>query len=1137
MSQKYSDHSNTYNPLINQRKTVALLSGPFSSSYQEKIMFGVTDAAKEMDINVICFAGGVINSVTEYAQSREKAFDLFDRDLVDGIIIPMNSHARYLTQDEIYKYLERFSPLPVVNIGSKLRGYTNIIPDFERGLTQLIDHLVDVHGCSRIALFRGPITHMSSTDRMNIYKSCLKKKGIQVDEKLIIYGDQNRKKVHESIETLFDNNPDSCEAIICLNDNQALGVIECLEERGIKVPEDMIVTGIMGIIEGNFSHPPLTTIEEPMYELGRAALLALDKKMKGEQQLEDIFIPTELIIRQSCGCKGFIAKKQPLYIKSSQSFQSLADASYENRLLEIEKECWEILNKHRCLYYMKDIVRILPKYYKALVEGDEEEFFIDLRQICNQVVASSDVLAWIAIVAILDHSAIQYLKATRKIDEFADFIEKLIVIKEEAQINAITYQTLETDINNFYMRKIISNTNAAFNLQSIIEYATIMLNVSDLYISLYEDVNVVKGWAKNEIAVRRNMLMDVDEKEKRFQSTKLMPKTIENYKDRYTFLVFPLCFKMNSFGYMVVGLGKKDGKLYENISAIIRNAWQNELQFQELKVARERFRDIAHSTSDWLWETNKENCFTYCSNNVLNVIGYNQEEMIGKNLFELTTSKNAVYDEMIAERKSLDSIEVWNRHKNGSLVCLLVSAKPIIKAGMFVGFRGVFEDVTEQRNQEERIRKLAYHDTLTGLPNRTLFQEKLEINIKEAEKHNKQFALMFLDLDRFKYINDSMGHSAGDMLLKQVALILKGRLREKDILARLGGDEFTILISDIKDKQEVIDVAKMILDSLVNPLILNENHILVTISIGIATYPMNGIDSKSLLKNADTAMYKAKDSGRNRYIFYDSVMDKVNKDRIIIEEILYRAVNENAFIVEYQPQVNCVTGRLVRVEALVRMKSSEFGVIPPGKFIPLAEELGLIGHIDQFVFEEACRQYNEWIHKGYEAIKIAVNLSAIQLRDQELVDKYTTIIKKYNVNPCDIQLEITESVLIDNENIALEIIESFIKYGIKIVLDDFGTGQSSLRCIKMFPIDTVKIDRMFVKDSMYNDKNVAIINGVMQMANSLNIGIVAEGVETQSEYEMIRSLGCNEIQGYYFSKPRPAKVIESFMEEKFRFDI
>jgi diguanylate cyclase (GGDEF)-like protein len=397
--------------------------------------------------------------------------------------------------------------------------------------------------------------------------------------------------------------------------------------------------------------------------------------------------------------------------------------------------------------------------------------------------------------------------------------------------------------------------------------------------------------------------------------------------------------------------------------------------------------------------------------------------------------------------------------------------------------------------------------------------------------NNKKFALMFIDLDHFKNINDSMGHATGDLLLIKIADILKCSIRSRDIIARLGGDEFVIILPDIKDEGDIIKIAEHIFKSIKKPILLNDKQVYSALSLGISIYPHDGLDAQTLLQKGDNAMYQAKSQGRNGYVFYDKLLEEKNTLRNMYEEILRHALAMNGFINHYQPQVSAETGTIVGFEVLVRIYDEHKGIVAPNHFIPLAEELGLIGQIDEQVFEKSCEQHKKWREMGLNNVRLSINLSALQLRDDAILANYIRILARYEIAPNDIQIEITENALIENADVALKILQGFKDHGVSIALDDFGTGYSSLNCINLYPIDTIKIDRSFVKDVVDNPKNKAIIQGVLLIARKLNLKIIAEGVETKEQYELMKQLGCDEIQGYFFYKPCSARDAQILLQE------
>lgn len=442
-------------------------------------------------------------------------------------------------------------------------------------------------------------------------------------------------------------------------------------------------------------------------------------------------------------------------------------------------------------------------------------------------------------------------------------------------------------------------------------------------------------------------------------------------------------------------------------------------------------------------------------------------------------------------------------------------------ANSVIGRVWTFQDVTERQRTEARIRYQASHDLLTGLPNRMLFNERLATSLLQAADNQSQLAVMFLDLDRFKIINDSLGHAAGDQLLQEVARRLKSCLRDSDTVARWAGDEFTLLLPNVTSVEDAVLVAQKILHAMKPDYNLEGHTLHVTSSIGISIYPSDGDDAEALLKNADAALYQAKDAGRNGYHVYTSAMNSEAVEWLALENHLHRALERQEFILHYQPQVNVVTGEITQMEALLRWQHPERGLVPPGKFIPIAEENGLIVQIGEWVLRTACAQNRAWQKMGLSPIRIAVNLSAHQLRQPKLVDMVQRVLQETGLASRYLELEITETTVMKNVELTTTILRELNQMGVSTAMDDFGTGYSSLSYLKKFPFDTLKIDQSFVRDLTTDPNDKAIVAAIIAMGRVLNLKLVAEGVETKVQEHSLLSLDCEEMQGYLFSHPLP----------------
>jgi len=427
---------------------------------------------------------------------------------------------------------------------------------------------------------------------------------------------------------------------------------------------------------------------------------------------------------------------------------------------------------------------------------------------------------------------------------------------------------------------------------------------------------------------------------------------------------------------------------------------------------------------------------------------------------------------------------------------------------------------------ERKIRHLAYHDTLTGLPNRLLFMDRMEQAIGRAQRSNDRFALLFIDVDHFKVINDSMGHEAGDQLLTEVTRRLGDSVRRSDTIARLGGDEFTVILENVSEPEAVVLVAKNLLEILCKPMYLGDRDVHISASIGIAMYPDDGEDFGNLLKNADTAMFRAKAQGRNTFQFYASEMSTAAMRRLELENSLRYAIEKQEFIIHYQPKYDLHSRGCVGMEALVRWDHPDKGVIPPDEFIPLAEETGLIVALGEWVIRTACRQLSTWQKAGYPVHDLSINVSARQFHEQDLCALFTEVLQEYRLDAQDIEIELTESALVENHQHARQILGRLHDMGLRIALDDFGTGYASMTYLKQFPIDTVKIDRSFVWGIPGDVENIAIVRAIAGLTSALGLSLIAEGVETAEQVEFLMDIECLRGQGYFWSKPVSALHFE-----------
>jgi diguanylate cyclase (GGDEF)-like protein/PAS domain S-box-containing protein len=511
------------------------------------------------------------------------------------------------------------------------------------------------------------------------------------------------------------------------------------------------------------------------------------------------------------------------------------------------------------------------------------------------------------------------------------------------------------------------------------------------------------------------------------------------------------------------------------------------------------------------------------------ITGYTEIEALGQHssLTRSTRHDEAFYQRLWADLAEIGFWrgEIWNTRKNGELYLEWLTVSAVRDgAGAVAHYVGVFSDITKVKESQDKLDHLAHHDALTALPNRLLFHDRLQHALARAAREEQQLAVLFIDLDRFKNVNDTLGHHVGDELLKQVARALSARLRDGDTLARLGGDEFIVLLENVDGEYGARLVADKLVAMFEQPFTVSDYELFVTCSVGVSLFPRDGLDLNLLVRNADVAMYQAKARGRNGYQFYAASMNGEGVERLRLESLLRRAIDKNEISLAYQPQVEIDSGRMIGVEALVRWHNPELGQVSPARFIPLAEDIGFISQLGKWVLAEACRQMVVWQEAGLEVPKVAVNLSVRQFERGGIAAMVGDVLDETGLAPQRLQLEVTESVIM-NTGDALVYINDLRRIGVGLAIDDFGTGYSSLAYLKQLPVQTLKIDRSFIKDISTDANDEAIAIAIIQLGKSLNLSVIAEGVENEEQAAFLLRHGCTRAQGYLYSRPVTAAQI------------
>jgi diguanylate cyclase (GGDEF)-like protein/PAS domain S-box-containing protein len=547
-----------------------------------------------------------------------------------------------------------------------------------------------------------------------------------------------------------------------------------------------------------------------------------------------------------------------------------------------------------------------------------------------------------------------------------------------------------------------------------------------------------------------------------------------------------------------------------------------------LRDSEARYRLMAENSTDLIARTTARGVLVYASDAVRSLLGYEPRDVIGRSVFEYIHPDDhhivRRYTEGIELGKTARTYSYRARRTDGSFVWFETTSRPMenSKDGGIDEVVSVSRDISERRRAEEQIEYQAYHDALTGLPNRLLFRDRLTIALAHAKRQQSPLAVMFLDLDRFKLVNDTLGHSLGDDLLRVVAGRLRSVLREGDTIARMGGDEFTVLLGDLKTADDAVTIAQKLLDTVAHPLSVEGHELYITTSIGIALYPNDGDNAESLLKSADTAMYRAKDGGRSSYRLCTRAMNSRAAERLSVENALRRAIDRDELVLYYQPLVRLETGETAGMEALLRWNRPGHGIVAPATFIGIAEETRMIVPIGEWVLREACRQARVWQQGKYPSLRISVNLSPRQFQQTDLREAVVRALEDNQLAPESLELEITEGTAMFQTDRTIATLAELRELGVRIALDDFGTGHSALSYLRQFPIDRVKIDREFIQEIETSRSNRAIVSAIVAMAHGLDLAVTAEGVETEAQVAFLREQQCEEVQGYLFGRPGAA---------------
>ncbi|HXN33922.1 MAG TPA: EAL domain-containing protein [Polyangiaceae bacterium] len=1134
------------------RPTVGVLLPYVGGCYFTPLLAGIQRVARRRGARVVAFQ----TTGMELCWPAEGDTSPLAWDRIDGWI--------GISDAETTAHYQRIAAgdKPLVTLSTRLPGHPScaVLPDNREGVTQAVRHLLE-HGHRRIA-FAGALNHPDIRERYEAYIGALHDGGIAPDSSLFFSCGSLVELDGRAIGRQLSAARLPCTAIVAGTDALAIGIVDAVQGAGYRVPQDLAITGFDDIERAQYTNPPLTTVHLPFEVLAeKTAEVLLARLLDGTPLPEIVRVPGTLIPRHSCGCTVGQRQSRPV---SSHAAQEGDAARFTRALLDVAgggRTLDELLSSEIRPHAAK-----IAAHLGAVVRGETGMPATDIRDSWQNLLAIAHEVETVeTLLSLVEETATAWLRAVGPNGPAEHSLHPALRSLRFELMRA--WRVVEQTRRHYADSN--ADANRKINLALIgVDLASMpalsWLRWTRLRHAVFGEWRAATATAARRLCIRSAFhagpepfpLIGSEHLPAEFPTPALCD-LLDDANANDIMSVVPIAGRGQNRGLLaVVGpieieLTEDTGNLElwaallgaamdrEELMATLRLAFEREREFAEtLRQSEERYALAAHGANDGLWDWDVASGRVYLSARWKSMLG-NDEHEIGSHVDawfsrvhedDLPGLKEAL-EAPVSGRKTHIQHEYRMVHKDGRHVWVLCRGIVVFDSrGNPVRVAGSQTDITASKEAEEQLRRSVLHDALTGLPNRALLMDRLEQAIVRAQRTAEaRFAVLFLDLDHFKTLNDSLGHLAGDQLLVQIASRLGECLSSTDTVARLGGDEFAIILTDLENDETASIIAERIQEALGEPFALEGHRVFTSASVGITLSSEKYKRAADFLRDADTAMYRAKSQGRARHQLFDGQMHEQAMERLSVEAGVRRALERDELVLYYQPIVSLDAGNVVGVEALIRWNHPDRGILAPAEFLAVAEESGLILPISEWVVRSACEQARLW--QRLQPMRISVNMPPQQLKHPSFVKLISNNLRRSALSPSAIGLELVESSLIENREAIVDNLRELRAMGVYVAVDDFGTGYSSLSYLKRLPIDALKIDRSFTQGIPSDPNDTAISTTIIAMARSLNLQVVAEGVETREQVEFLRAHGCHTAQGYFFSRPLPAEECLQFLEQ------